>query len=353
MLSSGQAMKITVIRHSIRNRGGDKTVLDYCSFLAGRGHQVVYWTNKIATQFTIDPRIQIKRIPLPGRLGTILFAAFSAFRTDVILVDIVVMATVAALRNRRSVVYFAQDYDVMYYSSAVMKNFIKMLYGLALGRIKIPVISVSEELARELAVYRPGKIRTVPNGVDLEKFFRNPHSPYLAHRKSPTVIFVYARRDYRKGWDIAVNAFKELEKTCPSGGWEIWTIGDDSLSLNFLKAEVKKYGFVDESALKDILSATDIFLLPSRHEGLSLLLLQALACECAVVTTEAATIISHEVNGLVSPNEDSRSLAANIDRLLKDGVFREQLKKNARLLAQEYGLEKSCRQFEEAISSFP
>ena len=52
-------MKIAVVRHSIRNRGGDKVVLDYCGYLVSQGHEVDFWTNEINTQFQIDWRIQM------------------------------------------------------------------------------------------------------------------------------------------------------------------------------------------------------------------------------------------------------------------------------------------------------
>ena len=72
--------------------GGDRLVLADCAYLVQQGHEVVYWTNEVNTYFFIDQRIQLKRIPLPGIVGTVLFTIFTKFRADLVLVDLVVMS---------------------------------------------------------------------------------------------------------------------------------------------------------------------------------------------------------------------------------------------------------------------
>ena len=115
-------MKIIVIRHSIRNRGGDRLILDYLSYLTQKGHEIVYWTNEINTHFTIDPKIQIQKIPVPGILGTILLALFSKLKTDMLMVDLVVMAFFASLFKKNKILYLAQDDDVSYHKLFVIKK---------------------------------------------------------------------------------------------------------------------------------------------------------------------------------------------------------------------------------------
>jgi glycosyltransferase involved in cell wall biosynthesis len=47
--------------------------------------------------------------------------------------------------------------------------------------------------------------------------------------------------------------------------------------------------------------------------------------------------------------EDWRALAHNLNRVLTDAPLREKLRTNARLLAEQYSLEKSCANFEKAL----
>jgi len=341
-------MHIIVIRHSIRNRGGDRLVLDYLDHLVRKDHEVSYWTNEVNTHFSINPAIDIKQIPFKGIGGTVLFTLFNRFRGDIILVDLIVMALFACLRNRNKTVCLAQDWDVTYHKNIFLKCFINVAYKLVLNALKVPTIAVSEGLARILMKYQPKRLACVQNGVDLNVYKRNQKSHYLTQRQKPYIIGLFAREDRRKGLDIGIETLRLLKGLRPASDWEVWVIGSPKVSLEGVS--VKHLGFIaNDDDLRDVLSAMDIYLVPSRSEGLSLLLLQALACQCVIVSTAASSIIEHEVNGLISPIEDSQALAANVSRVISDQGLFQKLKENARYLAQNYSIEKSKEQFEKTI----
>lgn len=352
-MGNPKSMHITVIRHSIRNRGGDKLVLDYIGYLISKGHQITYWSNEINTPFKIDPKVELKKIPFPGILGTLLFTSLTKFKSDIVLVDLIVMASCASLRNKEKLIYLAQDYDVTYHRPVLIKKLTELCYRLVLQKYGIPTISVSEGLAQKLNKYTPRNLQTIPNGVDCGLFLPNPKSGYQQKREHPFVILLFARKDFRKGLDVGKKALETLVHLRPTQDWEVWTIGEENLTFD--KIAVKNFGFIkNDEDLRDILSAVDIYFVPSRSEGLSLLLLQALACECAIVTTTASSIVEHEVNALVSPIEDWQCLANNLKRVLDESELRERLKRQARVLAQQYSLEKSCERFEKIITtSYP
>jgi len=82
---------------------------------------------------------------------------------------------------------------------------------------------------------------------------------------------------------------------------------------------------VDVAAL---LKAADVFVFPSRTEGLPNALLEAMAAACPIVTTDVPgcrDLIVHERTGLVVPYGDTQSLAAAMRRLLRDRAFAAQL----------------------------
>ncbi|MFH1359472.1 MAG: glycosyltransferase family 4 protein [Candidatus Omnitrophota bacterium] len=347
-------MKIVILRHSIRNRGGDRLVLDYCSYLAAQGHKIEYWTNEVSTPFRIDQAISIKRVPIPGILGTMIFTLFKKFSGDIVLVDLIIMACLASLRNKKRILYLAQDYDVKYYKLGLLKALTRSCYSFGLNKLQIITVCVSEGLADILKQYKPKQIKTVSNGVNLSIFYRDEKGRYQNQKERPFVILLFARSDYRKGLDIGIRAVKELYKIRPGDDWEFWTIGTAKVEIPTIPAiRIKPFGFLKtDEELKDIFSAADVYLVPSRSEGLSLLLLQALASQCAVVATEASHILHHETNALVSANEDWKALAENVNRVLNDFSLRSKLKENARRLAEQYSLEKSCEKFEEVITSF-
>lgn len=345
-------MRLTIIRHSIRDRGGDRLVLDYCSYLVQKGHEVVYWTNEVNTHFPIDPRIQIRKISFPGIAGTILFTFSKKFRGDIVLVDLVVMSVFAWFLNGKRVVCLAQDDDRTYYASPLLRGITGILYRLSFGFMKVRVISVSEFLTQGLNVCAHGRVQTVSNGVDFKKFYHEEKSRFQSEKKTQAAIVLYARTDYRKGLDIGIKAMEELSRIRAKRDWELWIIGEAPVAIPMDGLRIKRWGFLNEGDLREVLSAADIYLSPSRHEGFGLMQLEAMACGCVMVTTKVFSIVENEMSGLVSDVEDWRSLARNLDRVIGDSEFRERLRENGFKLVKNYSLEKSCAQFEKTLLDF-
>ena len=82
----------------------------------------------------------------------------------------------------------------------------------------------------------------------------------------------------------------------------------------------------------------DVVALPTRHEGLSQGLLEAMALGKAVVTTRSGgntDLIEDGVHGLLVPPRDARALAAALDQLLGDAALRQRLGAAARRRARE------------------
>ncbi len=345
-------IRLTIIRHSIRNWGADRLLLDYALYLVKRGHAVTYWTNKINTRFSIDPGIELKKIPLPGVLGTMIFTLVTRFKTDILLVDLVVMSVLAWFLNKRTVVYLAQDDDRTYYSGVFLRKLTDWLYKLSLSVMKMRVMSVSEYLASQLNRYSGGQIVVVSNGIDPKKFFPEKESRFLTEKGTRKVIALYARGDYRKGLDIGIKAIEELARLRGTKDWELWAIGAHPVKIDSEKIRLKCLGLLPDDDLRVVLSAADIYLSCSRHEGFGLMQLEAMACGCVMVTTKAFSLVKNEVNGLVCDVEDWHSLAQNLNRVLDDPILIERLKKNGFKLASDFSLEKSCVQFEKALRGF-
>jgi glycosyltransferase involved in cell wall biosynthesis len=83
----------------------------------------------------------------------------------------------------------------------------------------------------------------------------------------------------------------------------------------------------------DLLSAADVFVMPSLSEGFSNALLEAMWAGMPVVSTRvngAVEVIRHEHNGLLTDVGDKDSFANAIHRLLSDDALRQRLSDNAR-----------------------
>ena len=89
---------------------------------------------------------------------------------------------------------------------------------------------------------------------------------------------------------------------------------------------VRLLGFRDD--VPAVLSAADIFVMPSRREGFGLSAAEAMAASLPVVAADVVSlneIIRHGKTGFVVPSEDPHALADAIERLAKNPKLREQM----------------------------
>ena len=339
-------MKIAFYRHSLLSRGGDKMFLFYANKLAEKGHEVWLFVNEVDTIFDIGRKIQLKKITFPGKIGTIIYALTTKFASDVIVADIIPLVVLLSVRNRK-ILYFAQDLDSSYYTSKILICIIHILFWWALWLKRIPTVAVSSSLADELKRFSRSRIEVVPNGIDPESFYPDPDDSLISIKEDRKAILILSRDDYRKGFDIAQDVVGRLTKkdTLP---FEVWTVGEKAEG-KFQGIIHRDFGYVEESELRRIMSSADVFLYPSRHEGFSLMILEAYACRCPVLTTQAVPIARNNINALVCEIDKGRSLTDNLIRLLRDEDLCQQLTTEGYIFAQKMSLKSASDHFEDTL----
>lgn len=136
----------------------------------------------------------------------------------------------------------------------------------------------------------PGeKLAVIPNGVDEQKY--SPGISEIQYRFRANRLFVYLGRvSTEKNIEALLKAWKQTNMGQDS---KLLIVGDGPLTASLKPFYNDEYGvswlgFVaDEQQRIDILRAADAFILPSLVEGLSLSLLEAMACGVACVATDA------------------------------------------------------------------
>lgn len=342
-------MKIEFFRHSLLSRGGDKMIVVYANHLVASGHKVTIKTNVVDTVFYLDERVELSPLRFPGKLGSIFSAFFEKSSADFIIADIVVMVCLLSFRNSHRLICFAQDYDESYYSSNIQKLFIRFMYILGMTLFKIRTIAVSKPLAELLRYRFNADVRVVENGIDPNSFFIDPDPELVSLKEGRKSVLLHSRKDYRKGFDIAVEVIRRL-KSKISIQFEVWTVGVPVHDL-FPDVVHRDFGYVDETNLRKIMSSSDIFLYPTRHEGLPLMPLEAMACGCSVVTTTAVPFAIHGENALVAQIEDCDALMEYLHLLLNDRQLSGRLISSGKFLADHHSLADAARQFENTLLS--
>lgn len=340
-------MKVVFFRHSLLNRGGDKMVLTHAGYLAEQGWDVEIETSHCDTIYTIPKNVKIRNFSTHGKLSTMMKAIMRDFNADRVIVDIIPLACCVAIRNRHSLIYFAQDYDEEYFSSCLTRILIRLFYYLGLSIFKIPVIAVSEYLAE---IYRRkfgASVVTVNNGIDKKIFLKAPDTELIAQKAEKKAILILSRRDTRKGSYLLKNIFSAL-MMFPLEPVIIWSVGAP-FDQSGLTVETHDFGYVNELNLRRIMSSADLFLYPTRHEGFGLMPLEAMACGCPVVSSTALKIATHEINAMLSPVGDVESLANNVCRVLTEPQLAERLVTAGYDLVDTFSLEHSTSHFAETL----
>lgn len=97
----------------------------------------------------------------------------------------------------------------------------------------------------------------------------------------------------------------------------------------------------DRQELVSFLSAADVYVFPSRHEGFAVALIEAMACSLPVVAADASGVLDilagdEKSGGLIVPRGDAVALASALDRVLGDKELGLQLGEQARRRVEEY-----------------
>ena len=181
---------------------------------------------------------------------------------------------------------------------------------------------IQKEMLVKLGVPRD-TVRIIPNGVDEQKYA--PALSAYRHTFKAKRVFIYQGRiapeknveALLKAWRLA-----NMGEDCV-----LLMVGDGPLkaSLELLHTEdqgVRWLGFIgDEVQRIDLLRAADVFVLPSLVEGLSLSLLEAMACGLACIATDAGADgeVLNQGAGVVL---DTQGVTGQLKTLLP--LFREQ-----------------------------
>jgi glycosyltransferase involved in cell wall biosynthesis len=133
------------------------------------------------------------------------------------------------------------------------------------------------------------KLAVIPNGVDVQKY--SPGTSNLKPQWNARHLFVYQGRiSTEKNVEALLKAWKQsdLGDSC-----KLVIVGNGALSASLMPFYGEEDGIIwlgfvaDEQRRIEILRSADVFILPSLLEGLSLSLLEAMACGVACVATDA------------------------------------------------------------------
>ncbi|KKQ27899.1 MAG: Glycosyl transferase group 1 [Candidatus Magasanikbacteria bacterium GW2011_GWC2_37_14] len=227
------------------------------------------------------------------------------------------------------------------------------------------IIAVSEEVKNYLIEKRINskKILLVNNGINLlePKNLVNLKRKELNISNDKFIIVSVGNVDYQKGHDILVEAANLIIKKFPNCIFLVCGNDSNKVMVDKIKAKIVKYGLENEFKLlgnradvEEIVEAADIFVMPSRFEGLSIALLEAMSLKKAIVVSDIDSmknILTNGNNGIFFSTEDPVDLAEKIIGLVPDSILREKLGRVAYSTVQNYSIENNVINIIKAVES--
>jgi glycosyltransferase involved in cell wall biosynthesis len=217
---------------------------------------------------------------------------------------------------------------------------------LADGRTRFVAVSRSDEATLRSAGIPAERIAVLPNGVDTARFRPADRLAARAATGLPAdrpLVLVAARLEPRKGQVDLLAALPALRRRVPD---LVVAFAGDGPQARALPALAAAAGLGDatrflghRSDMPDLVAAADVVALPSRHEGLPLAVLEAMAGARAVVATDVGGTAEAVLDGLTGrlvPPRAPAALAAALGDLLGDPAGRSAMAERARERALEH-----------------
>ena len=194
----------------------------------------------------------------------------------------------------------------------------------------------------------PEKISILPHGIDTAKYPQSNEKIRrdlkISHGVDPNqkVLLFCARIVRDKGVDTLQDVWRILHKKFPRavlfvvGGGLNYLLDELRKTSDELDGSIKVIGEVD--APQEFYRMADVYIFPSRHEGLPTSLLEAMACGLPAVTSDIGgceDVIDDGTNGYRVYSEDAAAFAEKIAELFNDDDRRKIFgERSARLIRQ-------------------
>ncbi len=207
-------------------------------------------------------------------------------------------------------------------------------------------IAVSDSVYSEFINKSINNSMIIYNGINISKFKSVKNK--LQNNSSLKLVNVGWLRLPIKGQDVLLKALAE----CKNRGMNITCdfIGDffDKESESYVKKIIREENIANEvnflgvqNNISELLTNYDIFILPSRSEGLSLALLEAMASKLSIIASKiegTTKLIKDNETGLLFNNDDYKDLADKIQYLYNNKEVMQNLAENAYKFVQDFDI---------------
>ena len=349
-----QSLTMLQLTHQGEGAGSTQSILSLSRHLARRGHRVLVGCR---------PGTLLERLAAQERLEVVLLdferlGPLAAALDDVIARERVDVVNSHDTRDRRALTLM-RWHGRLPQAFVVTRRTMPLtlppeLIAIGLTADRTIAVSAAVRAALRRRLHPAGRMRIVPNGIDLERVDAEPSEGDLAAARAalgpldgrPVVVVVARRKDQH----VLLAGLPALRR--PVAVACVGIEPDRELvALRDALPGRHKVAFVSftERPLPFYRLAT-VAALPSRIEGLSQALLEAMALGVPIVASDAGgnpDLVTSGETGLLVPPLDPMAWARALDRVLGDGAFRARIARAGReLVRRDFTLERTAERTE-------
>ncbi len=364
-------MIINFILPSIGVSGGVRVVMEYANRLQDRGHDVsVIYPTILSSQLLLrfDPQNYflkrlfyntIKLFRLEGKIKPV--EQLDRFDLKVKLIEVptldekylpeadIVVATwwetaiyVSKYNcNKGKKFYLIQHHEVW----GGPKNLVEGTYKLNLIKIVIAkwLYSKLSDLGVSLS-----EMKYIPNGINFHRFKLTRD----IEDRPKKVVMIYSHNTFKRSFD-GIKALKLVKDKCSDLEAVLFGIQSRPDYLPEWIEYVKNPP--QDKLVEDIYNGSSIYLCSSLTEGWHLPPAEAMACGCALVSTDIGGVEDyaiHKKTALLSPVKDPELLAENLLLLLNDDTLRVNLAHAGNSYIKNFTWEKATDKLESLFNEY-
>lgn len=194
------------------------------------------------------------------------------------------------------------------------------------------LLSTSQVMAKETHKYTNNKIYITPFGVDTNLFRKTingvPEGKFLVGNVK-TLAPIY-------GIDVLIKAFKLVVDRNQTLDTELLIYGTGPCREEYgqlaeqlgIDDKVKFMGWVDNAQLPEVYSILSVSVSVSNSESFGVVAVEAMACECPVVTSDAdgfTEVVDDGVTGFIVPKRNVEATAEAIQRFIDNPALRSEM----------------------------
>ncbi len=340
-------MNIVILIQDITTHGGtERTSCRLASEMAHHGHQVSLislFHQKEKPQYILDERVQLLYLSdIPYSLQLSKFQRLQAIwkmitaakncktlhQADIIITE-KLLASVVAWRAglaHKSIACHHYRYD-MY--SPLMRHFRDYVFS---RFAQLVVLSETDKI--DFLKHIP-HVTVIPNMIPINL---HPYAGTQCHR-----IIGVGRLTTDKGFDILLQALARIAHKLNDWQVDIFGEGVEKAALEqqckSLHLEHIVHFCGTTNTLEHEYASAGIFILPSRMEGLPMVLVEAAACGLPIIATNCAPGVNEMLGkdkALIVEVEDIQALADALEQLITSPALREQLSAHAQDIIEPY-----------------